>query len=173
MKIALLTNGLFPETIGGMQKHSTLMARHLARLGVSIDVYAPEVEEEVGIDTENGRLDIQLWRAPLAEQRWYPGHYLVECYGYSKNLLSMYRDQLKAADLIYIQGFPGWAMLNEAARGVQFPPAVLNFHGLEMYQRAASPRDKLDHWMFRPWVKRLIKKADYVQSLGGKLTPIL
>jgi glycosyltransferase involved in cell wall biosynthesis len=176
MKIALLSNGLFPESIGGMQKHSTLMAQHLARLGTSVDVYAPTWEDTgdaSGIDLENGQLDIQVLRAPPGRRRRHPGHYLAECYDYSRNLLSAHRDRLKSADLIYIQGFSGWALLNEKAGGASFPPTVLNFHGLEMFQRAASLRDKLQHWMFRPWVKRLIKKADYVQSLGGKLTPIL
>ena len=39
MRIALLTDGLWPDTIGGMQKHSFYLAKYLALNGHHVDVY--------------------------------------------------------------------------------------------------------------------------------------
>ena len=33
MKVAIATDGVFPEAMGGMQRHSRLLAEHLARPG--------------------------------------------------------------------------------------------------------------------------------------------
>ena len=32
MKIALLTDGLFPDTIGGIQKHSHLLVKYFSKI---------------------------------------------------------------------------------------------------------------------------------------------
>ncbi|WP_081782592.1 hypothetical protein [Marinilabilia salmonicolor] len=39
MRIALLTDGIYPHIMGGMQKHSYYLAKYLARAGVKVDVY--------------------------------------------------------------------------------------------------------------------------------------
>ncbi len=39
MKLSFLTDGIFPLSIGGMQKHSYNLVKHLAQLGIQIDLY--------------------------------------------------------------------------------------------------------------------------------------
>ena len=39
MKIALLTDGIYPYVIGGMQKHSYFLAKYLARNKINVDLY--------------------------------------------------------------------------------------------------------------------------------------
>ena len=42
MKVAIATDGVFPEAMGGMQRHSRLLAEHLARTGeVELTVLHP------------------------------------------------------------------------------------------------------------------------------------
>ena len=52
MKIALLTDGLFPDSIGGIQKHSHLLVKYFSKNNIYVDVYyvknnkKPDVEYE-------------------------------------------------------------------------------------------------------------------------------
>ena len=39
MRIALLTDGIYPYVMGGMQRHSYYLAKYLARAGVHVDLY--------------------------------------------------------------------------------------------------------------------------------------
>ena len=39
MRIALVTDGVFPLAVGGMQGHSANLARHLARQGAEVTLY--------------------------------------------------------------------------------------------------------------------------------------
>jgi len=39
MKIALLTDGVWPVVVGGMQKHTYYLSKYLMRQGVEIDLY--------------------------------------------------------------------------------------------------------------------------------------
>ena len=39
MKISLLTDGIFPYVIGGMQKHSFYLVKYFAKRGIYIDLY--------------------------------------------------------------------------------------------------------------------------------------
>jgi hypothetical protein len=39
MRIALLTNGIYPFQIGGIQKHSYYLAKYFAKEKVTVDIY--------------------------------------------------------------------------------------------------------------------------------------
>ena len=39
MRIALVTDGIYPYVMGGMQKHSYYLCKYLVKLGVEIDLY--------------------------------------------------------------------------------------------------------------------------------------
>ena len=103
----------------------------------------------------------------------FPGHYLRESFLYSEAIFNSIANSGNEYDIIYIQGFAGWKTINHKKELKGDPVLVLNFHGLEMFQRAADTNSFLKQLMFRPFVKSLLKKADFVQSLGGKLTDIL
>ena len=39
MRLALLTDGVFPHVVGGIQKHSAHLARYLARAGAEVELH--------------------------------------------------------------------------------------------------------------------------------------
>ncbi len=130
MKIALFTDGLFPEYVGGMQKHSLLLLLNLAKEGVDIDVYHPgnKVPELVqNLDFEL-RKRINLIHVPFPDSVRFPGHYLWNSYRYSRNVLKAYKQRNNDVDFVYAQGFSGWAYIKN--KSVSMPPIGSNFQGL-------------------------------------------
>ncbi len=177
MKIALLTDGIWPYVIGGMQKHSYLLCKHLANAGIQVHLYYTADN-----DLEKSALSAIFEKKELENITGFfisfssvikvPGHYLMESYKYSKAIFDVFRHYRNEYDLIYIQGFSGWYTLTHK-KDLNIPPCLVNFHGLEMFQPSASLTSWLQNQMFRPFVKKILKSADYVQSLGGKLTDSL
>ncbi|HUN01310.1 MAG TPA: glycosyltransferase family 4 protein [Niabella sp.] len=178
LKVALFTDGIWPFVIGGMQKHSYCLVKYLARIGVKVHLYhtlkGKSFEETYQtIFTEEELSNIEIISVVYPSNKYFPGHYLYESYLYSKNLYKRFKLFAQQYELIYIQGFSGWYTLQKEYKNRMFPPCILNFHGLEMYQQAASLKTWLEQIMFRPFVRKLLHTADYAQSLGGKLTEIL
>ncbi len=178
MKIALLTNGLFPYVIGGMQKHTYYLAKYLAREGVHVDVYYA-IPEEARSNEEAAALLaaeespalrwFQVDRVPPAR---FPGHYIWDSYRNSAAIAAAVKGQ-EEVDFIYAQGFAGWHLLREKQRGAAWPLIGVNMHGLEMYQKPASARARIEQYMFRPFVRKNLLMADVALSLGGGLSRIM
>ncbi len=178
MKIALLTDGIFPYQIGGMQMHSYYLARFLAGQGAEVDVFHPfpnsensQADPDFGTEA-GGRIQLIPVDFPTLPLR-FPGHYLINSYRYSRRIFTLLKDRLAEYDLIYIQGLSGWRLLQKKTSAIAVPPICINFHGLEMFQQPANFKQGLIAAMFRPWVKANLIRSDFVQSLGGKLTEIL
>ena len=176
MRVALLTDGVFPVVVGGIQKHSYYLAKHLARQGVHVGLYCAlppgsELEGAPQFDPEEQACNTVV---PVARPRlpYFPGHYVYQSYLTSERLWYALR-RSQAVDFIYAQGFAGWKALREKRRGGALPPIGVNFHGLEMYQRTPSPWGQLEQWMLRPFVRHNLARADVVLSLGGGLSRIL
>jgi glycosyltransferase involved in cell wall biosynthesis len=104
---------------------------------------------------------------------YFPGHYIYNSYRYSLAIYHPLNFQMPAIDFIYIQGFAGLKLLREKKAGKPMPPVGVNFHGLEMFQRVAGLRSKLEQYLYRTPVRFCLRQADIVFSLGGKLTDIL
>jgi len=176
MKIALLTDGIYPYVVGGMQKHSYYLAKYLAKHGVHVDLYhcvpygQPLVETLEGFTNEELKfIDQFCFYFPKGSR--YPGHYIVESYAYSKLLYEAFL-KYQAVDFVYAQGFTGWYYARQKS-AVSLPPLGVNFHGLEMFQKAATLRSRLEQYLFKIPVANVVRQSDYAFSLGGKLTPIL
>lgn len=177
MRIALFTNGIHPYVVGGIQKHSFYLAKHLAQRGVDVDVYfalhsginGPCPDQ--GIARREAR-HLNWIRVDRPKQPYFPGHFLWDSYVTSQKLLQAYR-QHRQADFIYAQGLMGWSAIRAKRDGMELPPVGVNPHGLEMYQRAAGIRQSLENRMFRPAFGRLLRHADVALSLGGGLTDIM
>ena len=171
MKIALLTDAIFPNVIGGIQKHSFLLLKHLANQNCSVDVYHSQI---------NHKLDIKQYFTPEELKRInlidflypnsikIPGHYIYTSYKLSR----LYYNRLKKEpyDLIYAQGFTGWDSLIKEPFKSNF---ITNLHGLEMFQHSSNIREYVGKQMLRIPAKYIIKKSKNQISLGGKLTDIL
>ncbi len=179
LRIALLTDGIFPFVIGGMQKHSYYLCRFLLNLGVELTLFhcvtsgevpsEEEVREALQI-SENAQFKSICIRFPKGNGL--PGHYLRSSFLYSK----MQADQLKKEapfDFVYSKGFAAWALLDEKKRGKFSTPIGVKFHGYEMYQAPPNFKAKLQYLMLRGPVKFCNTLADAVFSYGGKITPIV
>lgn len=175
MKVALLTDGIYPYVFGGMQKHSYYLAKYLAKNSIDVLLYHTGSEEADTGDlagfTKQELSFITSRYIPFPAINNLPGHYILESYKYS----SLIYDSLikaEAVDFIYAQGFTGWKTIREKTKGLGLPPIGVNFHGVEMFQAAPNFHAKLQHYLLRVPVKYNLIHADIVFSLGGKLTSI-
>jgi len=178
MKLLLLTDGIFPYVIGGMQKHSYYLGKFLAREGVHVDIVIP-ASTEINRDniqnylTDLERKKIRFLEIDLPNNFYFPGHYIYESYNYSRNIYRMLKADFKNYDFIYAQGYTAWALLKEKKSVDGLPAVGVNFHGIEMYQPSDGVRSYLEKLLLRLPAAYCLKKADVAYSLGGKLTGIL
>ncbi|MBK8226911.1 MAG: glycosyltransferase family 4 protein [Flavobacteriales bacterium] len=158
LHIALCTDGVFPHAMGGMQRHSRLLAEHLARLpGIRLTVIHPHREKvfdpELGIDEQPV--------AGLDHRRLY----LRELWRYSGRVARKL-DEVKP-DAVLSQGFSVWQGMRRFT-----PKLIVMPHGLEMFQ-GLTMKDRLIGLPFRWLVRHVARRSARVVSLGGKLTLML
>lgn len=176
MTISLFTDGLHPLIIGGMQKHSTALAKYLSREGVQVDLYTIKTSEfEIKVQelfTDDERKNLNIIAHPFPESDNLPGHYIRASKKFSELLLKEYLSRPKT-DLLYFKGFTGLAFFEEK-RLHKFPPMILNMHGYEMFQKPADFKSfVLSKLILRSPAKYSIKNADRVISYGGRVTDVL
>ena len=159
LQIAFATDGIFPHTVGGMQRHSRLLAEHLASTGeVKLTVIHPHKGTQV-FDPELGINEIAIEGIDLKK------NYLRENYRYSMRVYDAL--QTLPGHIVYAQGLSVWYKIKEFSDRL-----IINPHGLEPYQ-AISTKDKLVAIPFKAIFNRLFNHATHVVSLGGKLSAIL
>lgn len=158
LRIALCTDGVFPHAMGGMQRHSRLLAEHLAAVeGVHLIVIHPHAPGifDPGLGIEEAAI------APIDQHRFY----LKELWRYSARVAHEL-DRLRP-DAILSQGFCVWKGIDRFT-----PRLVMLPHGLEMFQ-GLTAKDRFIGWPFRWLVRRIARGSARVVSLGGRLTPML
>lgn len=158
IKVIFCTDGIFPHSIGGMQRHSRLLIEALAKTQqlelVVIHPHSPGV-----FDTELLIKEIEV--APIDVKK----NYLLECYRYSKKVYAILANHPQ--HLVYSQGLSVWYNIKKVGRRL-----IVNPHGLEAYQ-CISLKDRLISVPFKLIFNHIFKNASVVISLGGKLTEIL
>lgn len=177
MRIALLTNGIWPFVVGGMQKHSYFLCKYLARNGVTVDLYHSSGNgtkpDLAAIYTEQEREYINdYYLAYPAGKDRLPGHYLRTSYLFSKMIYEM-MIRHNMPDIIYAKGLGSWHTLKEKKTGTELPPVCINVHGYEYYQKAATLRGRLEQWMLRPAFRYVNTHADYIYSYGPPVSDII
>jgi glycosyltransferase involved in cell wall biosynthesis len=181
VKIAILTDGIYPYVIGGMQKHSFYLSKFLAQQGVSVTLVhcvpftekipsEEEVKEAMELPEE---VDFESICLKFPKADWMPGHYLKESFAYSTAIFRSIKGRLDEFDFIYAKGFAAWKLLDAKKKGLACPPISVKFHGYEMFQPAPSFKVKLEHYMLRGPVKFNNQTADWVFSYGGRISPII
>lgn len=158
IRVVLCTDGIFPEAMGGMQRHSRLLAEHLARSGeVDLTVIHPHAP---GLfDPACGIREVCIPNIDTDK------FYLRELWQYSGRVAEEL-DRLRV-QVILSQGFCVW---KDAARFSD--RLIVHPHGLEMYQ-GLTVRDRLMGIPFRYVLRRIVRRARVVVSLGGRLTTLL
>jgi len=156
--VALCTDGVFPHALGGMQRHSRLLAEHLARTGeLKVTVIHPHAAQvfdpALGI-TEVCIADIDTRRTYLRELWRYSGRVGAEL-------------ERIAPDVVLAQGFSVWKGMGRF-RG----RLIVHPHGLEMFQ-GITAKERILGAPFRMVLRYIVRRASVVISLGGKITGLL
>ena len=177
MRIALLTDGIYPYAMGGMQKHSYYLAKYFAQQKVQVHLYHFSQNKTYDIQqleffTDDEKGFIQSFIIPFPSLGKLPGHYLRESFQYSVNIYNAVKKN-SDVDFIYAQGYTGWKILEAKKAGEKIPPIGVNFHGIEPFQKAPSLKAKLQQQILKGAMLYNLKHADVVFSLGGNLTSIL
>ncbi len=179
MRVALLTDGIWPYVLGGMQKHSYYLCKYLARQKIQVELYHFNQStyniSTLEFFTEEERAFISSHVVEFPKSASFPGHYLYNSYRYSKALYSAIAPRISEFDYIYTKGFSGWYLLNQKQKNPgAFPKVGVKFHGYEMFQVPPDFKTKLQHLLLlrRP-VRSISKKADHVFSYGGKITDLI
>ncbi len=180
MKICLLTDGITPYVTGGMQRHSFNLCNELLKSGNEVTlvhcVYGkatlPKKEEVKKLFEKSENLTVYSLRFPTSSGM--PGHYIKESYQYSFAITELLKENFNSFDIIYVKGFSGWDLLQQRKkRKIQTGPILVNFHGLEMFQKPASLSERLKAYLLKSPVKWNLTQADYCISYGGKITSLL
>ncbi len=181
MKIALLTDGISPFVVGGMQTHSALLGKNLVSSGHVVDLFH-FIHKPNNLPSENevnkiifGNTNFcfnKVFSYYFPQSIKFPGHYIWNSYLYSK-IVSNQLIKESGYDLIIAKGFSGWKLLIEKKRKRIKTKIGVKFHGYEMFQFAPNLKIKLQHLLLRPFVKWNTKHADYVYSYGGNITSII
>jgi glycosyltransferase involved in cell wall biosynthesis len=181
MKILIITDGITPFVIGGMQKHSYNLARRLAMQGHRVTLFhcvtgknkLPEREEIHALFGEEAMKNLESICLRFPAPSWYPGHYLKESYLYSRMVFKRIENRLDEFDFIYAKGFTGWYFLEQKKRGVHMAPVGIKFHGYEMFQPPVGLRMRLENRLLGGPVKWNNRNADAIFSYGGKITSLI
>ncbi|MBA3285015.1 MAG: glycosyltransferase, partial [Nitrosopumilus sp.] len=170
MRIALLTDGIHPHIIGGMQMHSFHLAKSFAQNKIYVDLYHPDVsisESEFLSSFSPDEIQyINVLFITFPKFAYFPGHYIYESLSYSRNIFKKYIENEKP-DFIYAQGFCGWAFIKERKKGNdKVVPVGVNFHGLNMFQKTFGISNRLTTLLFKNPARYNLRNAECVFSLG-------
>ena len=180
LHVALLADGVYPYRLGGIQRHTRMLALHFAKAGVQVTLLhsadTPELRaraEALDDFPAEARAKIKSLVVVPPKAGRYPGHYLHDCQRYSRVLLDRYREENVGADFVYAQGLTGIAF-GAARRGAtDLPPVGVNQHGYEMFQKAANLRAWLEQFVLRGQVVALDRSADVVFTFPRKIRAIV
>ncbi len=177
VKLLLLTDGLFPFSIGGMQKHSTKLLMELSKsedidLTVVHTVLGGAEPEVSDFFSSEVREKVKFKYIPFPSSPKFLGRYIFNSWRYSKRISEWVEHTNCDFDYVLGQGFSSWAMLFQKGFS-QKPIHSIHFHGLEMFQKSANFSQAFQFAMLKPFVIKILRKANYCFSLGGSLTNIL
>ncbi|MCE3226646.1 MAG: glycosyltransferase family 4 protein [Bacteroidetes bacterium] len=179
MKVAMITDGIWPYVLGGMQKHSFYLCKYLAKNKIHIDL----------VHFNASTYDISKLEFFSSEEKKYinsiivdfpkssklPGHYIRNSYEHSRLIFEKIKGNLSTYDFIYTKGFTGWYLIEQKKAGkINCAKIGVKFHGYEMFQKSPDTKTKLQHiLLLRKPVKWISRHADVVFSYGGKITDII
>lgn len=178
MRIALITDGIAPYVLGGMQKHSFYLAKYFSKNKIHVDlVHYNDSKYDINaleFFTEEEKTFIHPIVLKFPTSAKFPGHYVYKSYKYSCLAFDAIKDKLNTYDFIYTKGFAGWKLISEKHKGhITCCKIGVKFHGYEMFQIAPESKAKLQQFILRPFVKKISQQADFVFSYGGKITEII
>jgi glycosyltransferase involved in cell wall biosynthesis len=176
VRIAILTDGIWPYRVGGMQKHSYYLVKYLARSGVKVDLYHLNDSQydisKLEFFTEEEKKLIRSFVFTFPNKGKWPWHYLNESKAYSKMMFQHLKKQ-PPVDFIYSKGYTGWYFIYRKQIGEKLPPLGIRLHGYEIFQPSRGLLNWYRRQLYMPLVKYLNRNADYIYSYGGGNTKII
>ena len=182
MKIALLTDGITPYVVGGMQKHSFNLAKYFTFHGVEVTLFhfvekntflVSNKELNKILFGEKSNYTVKSYCYHFPNSLKFPGHYIYNSYRYSKLIFNSIKPIINEFDFIYTKGFCGWKLIQKKKRGIVSPNIGVNFHGFEMWQKPPTIKAYFQSLLLRPFVKWNIKNSDFVFSYGSKISELI
>jgi glycosyltransferase involved in cell wall biosynthesis len=158
IKLIFCTDGIFPNSVGGMQRHSRLLIEQLA-MSNRFDLVVIHPHKEKIFKEALSVHEISIQEINVNK------NYLLECYRYSKRVYAAIRKYPQ--HLIYSQGLSVWYNIKNIQQRL-----LVNPHGLEPYQ-VITLKEKLISIPFKIIFKYIFDHSAVVISLGGTLTSIL
>ncbi|HEY1047258.1 MAG TPA: glycosyltransferase family 4 protein [Bacteroidia bacterium] len=178
MRIAILSDGVHPYVIGGMQRHTYYLVKYLSRAGIKVTLFHYNNSEkdihllEVFSEEERSNIESIVLEFPKGDR--FPGHYVRASHKYSERIYDKIKDRLNEFDFIYSKGFSAWKLIEEKKKGnKEIPPIGVKFHGYEMFQMQANFKSRLGAMVLRGPVKWITQNANFVFSYGAKITDII
>ena len=176
MRIALLTDGIWPYRIGGMQKHSYYLVKYFVQQGIYVDLYHMNDSKyditKLEFFTEEEKKYINSFVFTFPKKGKWPWHYLQESYLHSKEMYECFIKQ-SPVDFIYAKGYTGWYFIKQKQNGKKLPLIGLRLHGYEIFQSGRGLIDLYRKIVYLPLVKYLNKHTDFIYSYGGGITDII
>ena len=178
MRIAVISDGVHPYVIGGMQRHTFYLCKYLSLSGVKVTLYQFNKSnldiEKLEIFSEKERENIESIVISFPSSNKLPGHYIRDSYKYSCLIYEQIKDRLNEFDFIYSKGFSAWKLIEQKKnQKIECPPIGVKFHGYEMFQKQADFKSFLQSYLLKGSVRWISKNADYVFSYGSKITKII
>jgi glycosyltransferase involved in cell wall biosynthesis len=176
VRIALITDGIWPYRIGGMQKHSYYLVKYFARQGIHVDLYhlndsSYDINKLEFFSVEEKKyINPFVFKFPT-KGKW-PWHYLQESYLHSKMIYECFLKQ-PSVDFIYTKGYTGWYFIKQKQKGTKLPPIGLRLHGYEIFQSGKGFLDWYRKTLYLPLIKYLNEHTDFIYSYGGGITDII
>ena len=154
--------------------HSYIFAGELLKRGVELDLYVPSGKNSgdvPGLFDEKYRKNLRVFELNRPHfSRKLPGGYMRAEFEYSKHIYHSLKENSFGLNCIYAQGLTAWYMLK---RGRKPAPILLNLHGYEFAQWLPGVKNRLKSKWLNYFFSGMIKKADYLVSLGGKIDEII
>ena len=182
MKIAILSDGINPFVIGGMQKHSFNLVKYFSIYGADVTLFHFSSDNKFISDKElnkkifgsnNSNFYVKSYCLNFPKSIKFPGHYIYNSYRYSKIVSNKILPIINNFDFIYSKGFSSWNLIYLKRKGLKIPNVGVNFHGYEMWQKPPSFKVFLQHLLLKPFVKWISKNSDFVFSYGSKISKII
>ncbi len=171
LHIALVTDGIAPLVIGGMQTHSSELAQAILAKGHELTLVHPGGDPSLR-ESWMSMPNLTEVIVPFVDTDWLPGHYVRASMRYAKGACEALKSVGYRFDFIYCKGYTGCSLVSD--KDFENIPIGVNMHGYEMLQpQRLSWKQVVGNWFLKKPVKELLEKADYVYSYGGMITSTL
>jgi glycosyltransferase involved in cell wall biosynthesis len=172
--IAIFSDGIAPFSTGGMQSHTRNMVADFAQIFDTVYLFLPTSATlktcqqvlDLYPQAVRDKVIVELIDRPAMKVN-FPGRYVLEEMGLSKAMFIKFRSLNLNVKCIYAQGFTGWSKQNGD------PSILVHLHGYEFLQAMPGLWYGLKSRFLGIFFKRLIRRADFLISLGGKITELI